>query len=268
MTGTLTPRRIRHALIILGALTLGAPAAALAQCDLDATFGGNASQTFPTGQPANLTVRFTNLASTGDCAANQVRLRLTGGNFVAAAMAFQALPALTPKGAVLLTFEVQSPLPATLVYEVEYATPHHDADDGNHRPTRTVTFTSPAVTLALPDLSITAVRPAADLRVGDCNTVSVTVRNAGAALSTTTQLTLMLFGPLPDDTTVDRKALTIGAFAAGEVRTVAVPALRVPKSGSWRLEAVADATLSVSESNETNNVAVLKVDAVERRCAP
>lgn len=47
-----------------------------------------------------------------------------------------------------------------------------------------------------------------------------------------------------------------------------MPALRVPKPGSWRLEAAADATLSVNESNETNNVAVLKVDAVERRCAP
>lgn len=193
MTGTLIPPRIRHALTIIGSLTLGAPAAALAQCDLDAKFGGNASQTFLTGQPAGLSVRFTNLATTGDCAANQVRLRLTGGSLVTAPMAFQALPALPPKGVVVLTFQVTVPLPGTHVFEVEYATPHQDVDNGNHHPTRTVTFSAPAVTLALPDLMVTSVGPVDGLRVGNCNTVNVTVRNTGSALQTATQLTLLVY---------------------------------------------------------------------------
>ncbi len=268
MTGTLTPRRIRHALTIIGALTLGAPAAALAQCDLDATFGGNASQTFPTGQPANLTVRFTNLASSGACAANQVRLRLTGGNLVAAAMAFQPLPALTPKGVVLLTFQIQSPLPATLVYEVEYATAHQDADNANHHPTRAVTFTYPAVTLAVPDLAVTSVRPVDHLRVGGCNTVNVTVRNLGSALPTATQLTLLVYGPAPGAALVDRKALPVAAFAAGESRTIPVTAVTVPAAGAWRLEATADATTAVTEVSETNNTQGVKVDDVSQLCKP
>lgn len=268
MTGTLTPRRIGHALPVIGALMLGAPVAALAQCDLDAKFGGNASQTFPTGQPATLTVRFTNLAGTGACAANQVRLRPTGANVVAAAMAFQALPALAPKGVVLLTFQVQSSLPATLVYEVEYATTHTDADNGNHQPTRAVTFTYPAVTLAVPDLTVTTVRPVNPWRVGDCNTVNVTVRNLGGALATATQLTLLVYGPAPGSALVDRKALPVAALAAGDSRTLTVSAVTVPGAGAWRLEATADATTAVSEVSETNNTHAVKTDDVTQACRP
>ncbi len=271
MTGTLTPRRIRHALTIIGALTLGAPAAALAQCDLDATFGGNASQTFPTGQPASLSVRFTNLAAEGACAANQVRLRRTGGSgaaAVVAAMAFQVLPALSPAGVVLLTFQVESPLPGAYLYEVEYGTAHQDADNANHHPTRAVTFTYPAVTLAVPDLAVTSVRPVDHLRVGGCNTVNVTVRNLGSALPTATQLTLLVYGPAPGAALVDRKALPVAAFAAGESRTVPVIAVTVPTAGAWRLEATADATTAITEVSETNNTQGLKVDGVSQLCKP
>ena len=271
MTGTLTPRRMRHALTIIGALTLGSPAAALALCDLKAEFGGNASQTFPTGQPASVPVRFTNLAAEGACAANQVRLRRSGGSGGAVAtapMAFQTLPALSPKGVVLLTFAVESPLPGAHVYEVEYATAHQDADNANHQPSRTLTFTYPAVTLAVPDLTVISVRPVDRLRVGGCNTVNVTVRNLGGALPTATQLTLLLYGPAPGAALVDRKALPVAAFAAGESRTIPVTAVTVPSAGAWRLEASADATTAVAEASETNNTQSVKIDDVSRPCTP
>jgi len=268
MIGTLTPRWIRLTLTTIGALMLVGPAAALAQCDLKAEFGGAASATFPTGQPASVPVRFTNLAAEGACAANQVRLRLTGGNLVAAAMAFQPLPSLTPKGVVLLTFQVQSALPASLVYEVEYATAHQDADNGNHQPSRTLTFTYPAVTLAVPDLTVISVRPVDQLRVGGCNTVNVTVRNLGGALPSATQLTLLMYGPAPGAALVDRKALPVAAFAAGESRTIPVTAVRVPSAGAWRLEATADATTVVTEVSETNNTQGVKFDDVSQRCKP
>lgn len=268
MTGILRPRRLRHALTIIGTLTLGAPAAALAQCDLDARFGGNASQTFLTGQPAGLSVRFTNLATTGDCAANQVRLRLTGGSLVTAPMAFQVLPALPPKGVVLLTFQATVPLPGTHVFEVEYATPHQDIDNGNHHPTRAVTFNAPAVTLTLPDLTVTTVRPVGGLRVGSCNTVNVTVRNAGGALPTATQLTLLVYGPAPGSALVDRHAMPVAAFAAGESRTIPVPAVSVSSAGAWRLEVMADATTAVTETSESNNIQGVTIGDVSRPCTP
>jgi len=267
MTGTLIPPWIRHALTIIGSLTLGAPAA-LAQCDLDAKFGGNASQTFLTGQPAGLSVRFTNLATSGDCAANQVRLRLTGGSLVTAPMVFQALPALPPKGVVVLTFQVTVPLPGTHVFEVEYATPHQDVDNGNHHPTRAVTFSAPAVTLAQPDLMVTSVGPVDVLRVGKCNTVNVTVRNTGSALQTATQLTLLVYGPAPGNALVDRHAIPVAAFAAGESRTIPVPAVSVPSAGAWRIEAMADATIAATEMSESNNTRRVTIDDVSRPCQP
>ena len=269
MTGILNPRRLWLAPALVGAIALGVPTAALAQCDLDAEFGGVANPTFPTGQPASLSVRFSNLAKDGACPANQVRLRRTGGTSAAAvtaAMPLQALPALAPAGVALLTFQVESPLPGTHVYEVEYATPHEDANNRNHHPTRTVTFTYPAVTLAPPDLAVTSIRPVDGLRIGGCNTVNVTVRNAGGALSASTQVTLRLFGPTPGATLVDRKALPVAPFAAGESRTIAVAAVSVPGAGGWRLEAMADATTAVTETSESNNTLAVTVDDVSRPC--
>jgi hypothetical protein len=271
MIGTLRTRRIRHAWTIIAALTLMAPTAALAQCDLKAEFGGVVNPTVPTGQPASLSIRFSNLATEGACPANQVRLHrtsATGPATVAAPMAFQALPALAPQGVALLTFQVESPLPATHVYELEYQTPHQDANNGNHRPTRTVTFTYPAVTLAVPDLMVTAVRPVGGLRVGGCNTVHVTVRNAGSATSMETQLTLRLFGPSPGVALVERKAIAVAAFAAGESRTIPVSAVLVPGAGAWRLEVMADATTVVTETNEANNTRVETITGVSSPCAP
>ncbi len=268
MTGTLILRRLRHIVTFAGALALLAPASALAQCDLDAKFGGVANPTFVTGQPGSLSVRFTNVATNGDCAANQVRLRLTKSNLVVAPMPFQSLPALAPSGVALLTFQVEAALPGTYVYEVEYATAQQDANDANHHPTRTVTFSAPAVTLALPDLTVTSVRPVTGLRVGRCNTVNVTVRNAGAALPAETQLTLMVYGPTPGAALVDRHAVAVAAFAAGESRTMSVPGVSVPSAGGWRLEATGDATTAVSETSETNNLLRITIDVGADPCRP
>lgn len=271
MTGTLRLRRLRLALAIVATLSLAAPVAARAQCDLAAAFVSGGSATVPTGSPVGLTVRLSNLAATGDCAANQVRLRRTGGTGVAAVtapMAFQPLPALAPAGVAMLTFLVQSSQPGTYVYEVEYATPHTDADGGNHHPTRTVTFSAPAVTLALPDLTVTSVRAVDGLRVGRCNTVNVTLRNGGTAVAAATQLVLFLKGPLPGTALVDRHAIDVTGFAAGESRTMQVPSVWVPGAGSWRLEATADAIAAVAESSETNNTLGVKVEGGPAACRP
>lgn len=260
--------RAGAALLLLAAV---APATALAQCDLKAEFAAPAGNSLPGGQPVDWTVRFTNVSGSETCAANKVRLSRTGGGnafAVGNVTEYRTLPALGPQASTTLTFpEAKTPLTGTYVYKPEYATVHHDADNANHHPSRTVTF-STAVTLTLPDLVVTAVLAGRDgIRVGTCNTIVVQLKNAGSATTTATQLALAVVGPGTANAIATNKTVTVGALANGQQQTIEFKGINVPQAGTWRFVAAADAGKSLTESDETNNTGALRAEA-QLPCTP
>ena len=262
-------RQAGAALMLL--LAAAAPATALAQCDLKAEFTAPAGTSLPGGQPVQWSLRFTNVSGSGTCAANKVRLQRSGGSTAVAlgnVTVYRTLPALGPLASTTLTFpEATTPASGTYVYKPEYATPHDDADNANHHPSRTVTFSSTA-TLALPDLVVTEVLAGRNgVRVGACNTIVVRLKNAGSGIAPTTQLALAVVGPGTANAVADSRTVHVGGLASGQQQAIEIKGLNVPQAGSWRFVAAADSGKAVVESDETNNTGALRADA-QQPCTP
>lgn len=247
---------------------------AWAQCDL------KVDVVFPTGSlvagGSSLTwkLSFTNIAASGSCAANQVRLnRYVGTTASGSATAvggsgsWQPLPALAPQQAVEIGFNEASPPTSGMhTYKVAYASPHNDANNGNHHTTKTVEFTASAIASMPPDLHVLNVSPTESLRIGGCNAVRVRVGNAGGSYSGLPVLALRVYRPGLPNNVADSKTVPIGELAAGQAREFRIDRVRVPQDGPWQIGVVVDATQVVAESSETNNHGSFTTPSVAAAC--
>lgn len=263
-------RRATAAIALLAALH----GAAWAQCDLQvhvvfpslALVGGGSSLTWKLG--------FANVAASGSCAANQVRLNRHVGTTasgpataVGGSGSWQPLPALAPGQSVQIDFNEASPPTSGLhTYKLVYATPHSDADNGNHHPTKTVEFVASTIASQPTDLHVLSLGPSQTLRIGDCNTVRVRVRNAGASYSGLPVLALRVYRPGLPDNPADSRTLPIGELAAGQTREFRIERVRVPQDGPWQIGVVVDATQLVAEASETNNHGTYTMNNVSAAC--
>lgn len=272
-----TPRRRRkpwHLAAACGWLLAAGHGSASAQCDLKADVLLPAGSTIAGGGALTWRVGFANIAASGSCAANQVRLnRYVGTTASGSATAvggsgsWQPLPALAPGQSVQIDFgEAAAPSSGTHTYKVVYASAHNDADNGNHHTTKTVAFTESTIASKPPDLHVLGVGPNPPLRIGDCNAVRVRVRNAGGSYSGMPVLALRVFRPGLPDTPADTRTVPIGELAAGQTREFRVDRVRVPQDGPWQIGVVADATQLVAEADETNNHGAFTTNNVSAAC--
>jgi len=265
-------RCLRLACFVLGMVL---PVRASAQCDLKADFIYPTGSSEPGGQSANWTLRFINVAATGTCAANNVRLvRYAGSSASGTATAIggtgalKALPALAPQDSATLSFpELSTPTTGTHTYKPVYASPHNDANNFNHHPTRTVGFqASPTYSLP-PDLTVLRLLPVSPgIRVGACNTLRVSVRNLGGNLVGRSVLRLLVYRPGLPGTVVHTASLPLGDFLPTASRDLEFRGVNVPQSGPWRFDAVADAADAITESNEANTRSTMDFTNVATPC--
>lgn len=120
------------------------PAAA---CDLKAEFIAPTGSTHNGANPLPWEIRFSNVATAGDCPANQVRLvrqpadPAQAGSLAIGGAGPLALRALAPKETVTLRLVDNSPPKSgTYVYRPSYATKFLDSNERNHQPTRSMSF--------------------------------------------------------------------------------------------------------------------------------
>ncbi|MDZ7589674.1 MAG: CARDB domain-containing protein [Rubrivivax sp.] len=234
---------------------------AWAQCDLKADVVFPSGSLVGGGSALAWKLSFANIAASGSCAANQVRLNRYAGTTasgsattVGGSGSWQPLPALAPGQSVQIDFsEASPPTSGTHTYKLAYASPHNDANNGNHHTTKTVEFTASAIASKPTDLRVLSVGPTEPLRIGSCNTVRVRVGNAGGSYSGLPVLALRVYRPGLPNNVADSKTVPIGELAAGQTREFRIDRVRVPQDGPWQVGVVVDATQLVAESSETNN---------------
>lgn len=247
---------------------------ARAQCDLKADVLLPTGSHIAGGGALTWRLGFTNIASSGGCAANQVRLnRYVGSTASGSATAvggsgsWQALPALAPGQAVQIDFaEAAAPSSGKHTYKVAYASPHNDANNSNHHTTKTVEFAASAIASMPTDLHLFSLGPIGSLRIGDCNAVFVRVRNAGASYSGLPMLALRVYRPGLQNNPADTKTVPIGELAAGQTREFRIERVRVPQAGPWQIGAMADATQVLAEASENNNHGSFDTNNVSAAC--
>lgn len=120
---------------------------ALAKCDLKVTFIAPTGNTVTAGQAVTWRLQFKNIGKT-TCKANRIKLsRYSGrtgrgyGSAIGGSGNLEKLPALAPGESVDLSFvEKKPPSKGTYTYKIRFSSPHNDANNRNHGPTKTVTF--------------------------------------------------------------------------------------------------------------------------------
>jgi CARDB len=114
-------------------------------CDLQATFNTGPT-TLPATYPANLSVTFKNIGG-ASCPSKQVTMMRFNGSSASgsgSAVGTQSLQALTPGQQKNLGWsDSNHPSSGTVTYQPAYGGGLSDANNGNHSPARTVTFSSP-----------------------------------------------------------------------------------------------------------------------------
>ncbi|MDA8019111.1 MAG: hypothetical protein MPN21_16855 [Thermoanaerobaculia bacterium] len=116
--------------------------------------------------------------------------------------------------------------------------------------------------LALADLQITAMNVVGSARVGDCNSVSMTVRNNGDAFTGNATLDIELV-TFPSGTPFQNRASTpviISPMQGGAQVTFTASNVKFLAEGAATLQAVVDSTQETDESNENNNVRTLSTN--------
>ncbi|MCZ6820164.1 MAG: hypothetical protein O7G31_11850 [Calditrichaeota bacterium] len=229
-------------------------------CDLETTFTAPTGNTVTGGQAVTWTLKFENIGS-GQCAANTIRLRRYSGNTasgygtaVGGSGNLKTLPALAAAGSVNLSFvENYPPNTGTYSYKASYSSPHNDGNNFNHHPTKTVTFQAGAAP-GPPDLFVESVLFHVGPAVGNCNSVTVTVKNLGGLANQITKVTVILFPTgNPFQNRVQKDAF-FSAFPPGQSQSRTISGLNIAVVGSWTMQVVADSGQQLAESNENNNI--------------
>lgn len=229
-------------------------------CDLKTTFTAPTGNTVTGGQAVTWTLKFENIGS-GQCAANTIRLRRYSGNTasgygsaIGGSGNLKTLPALAAAGSVNLSFvENVPPNTGVYTYKASYSSPHNDGNNFNHHPTKTVTFQAGAPT-GPPDLTVETVAFDVGPAVGNCNSVTVTVKNLGGLGNEITKVTVILFPTgNPFQNRVQKDAF-LSAFPPGQSQSRTISGLNIAVVGSWTMQVVADSGQQLAESNENNNI--------------
>ncbi len=238
------------------------------QCDLETTFIAPTGNTVTGGQAVTWTLKFENIGG-GQCAANTIRLRRYSGNTasgygvaIGGSGNLETLPALAAavvvesfltESANLSFVENNPPNTGTYTYKASYSSPHNDGNNFNHHPTKTVTFQAGAAP-GPPDLTVESVSFDVGPAVGNCNSVTVTVKNLGGLANAFNRVTVVLFptgNPFQNRVTKDA---SFGAFQAGQSQSRTLSGLNIAVVGSWTMQVVADSQQQLDESDENNNI--------------
>ncbi len=230
------------------------------QCDLETTFIAPTGNTVTSGQAATWTLKFENIGG-GQCAANTIRLRRYSGNTasgygtaIGGSGNLEALTALASGQFADLSFVENSP-PNTGVYtyKASYSSAHNDGNNFNHHPTKTVTFEAGAAP-GPPDLMVESVSFDVGPAVGNCNSVTVTVKNLGGLANAFNRVTVVLFPTGNSFQNRVSKDASFGAFQPGQSQSRTVSGLNIAVVGSWTMQVVADSQQVLDESDENNNI--------------
>lgn len=112
---------------------------------------------------------------------------------------------------------------------------------------------------AQPDLQITAMSVQGTPRVGKCNTVSMTVRNAGDEFTQTASIGIFLATysqGAPNQNRAEKNAM-IGPIQPGGQTSFQIQDVEFATSGQMSVQALADSAQQVAEQNENNNTRLL-----------
>src|SRR3990172_7857439 len=172
-----------------------------AKCDLKAEFIAPTGITLTGSQSVTWTIRFTNIAQKGQCAANTIALHRYSGNTasgygtaIGGSGNLKKLPALNPGESVDLSFaENAPPNTGTFTYKLRYSSRHNDTDNINHHPTKTVTYQAPLAPTGPSDLVVENVAFTLGPQVGNCNKVQIVVKNLGSMANVISRATVIVF---------------------------------------------------------------------------
>ena len=116
-----------------------------------------------------------------------------------------------------------------------------------------MTFQAGAAT-GPPDLTVETVTFDVGPAVGNCNSVTVTVKNLGGLANQITKVTVILFPTgNPFQNRVQKDAF-FSAFQPGQSQSRTISGLNIAVVGSWTMQVVADSGQQLAESNENNNI--------------
>jgi len=231
------------------------------QCDLEVTFVNPTGNTVSGGQAVTWTLLYKNIGA-AQCAANTVRLRRYSGNTasgygtaIGGSGNLKTLPALAPGQSVELSFvENHAPNSGVYTYKPTFSSAHNDGNNFNHHPTKTVSFQAGAAPTGAPDLSVETVTFGTGPRVGNCNSISVTVKNSGGLGNAITRATIILFPTGNPFQNRVEKHVFFSAFQPGQSQSRTANGLNIAAVGNWTVQVVADSQQQLDEANEDNNI--------------
>lgn len=119
------------------------------------------------------------------------------------------------------------------------------------------------------DLQITALSVQGSARVGNCNTLSMTVRNNGDQFTQTASIDIFVATYSQGASNQNRaeKTFIISPLQPGQQSIVPVSNVEFKAAGGMTIQALVDSTQEVTESNENNNGFLLNTN-VSGSCSP
>lgn len=164
------------------------------ECDLTAVFTSPRSSNIPATYDARFAVRFRNQGGAA-CPAKQVQL--TRGSATVDTKSLQALNPGQSRSLGLREAAASHPSSGSHTYGISYQGGHSDADNGNHTPNKTVTFTSRGggndPNPAGCDLQVTFNSPSGTEQGGRTVPFVLRIRNVGSAGCNAFKLKLMRY---------------------------------------------------------------------------
>jgi hypothetical protein len=171
------------------------------QCDLKSSFSFPTYSNLPGSQPAKFTIAMSNVGG-ASCPAKTVKLDRFSGSSASGGgtqVSTAELSSLAPNAtkSIYLTDESHAAT-GTFTYKVDYTAAQSDANNGNHNPTKTVTFTQPTSggTSPAAGCDLTAsFQPSLPLTgtAGGTQTFGIRFSNAGTAECPATKTKLMRY---------------------------------------------------------------------------
>jgi hypothetical protein len=116
---------------------------------------------------------------------------------------------------------------------------------------------------ALPDLQITAMSVQGTPREGACNSISMTVRNAGDQFTNVAGIKIFLATYTQNNSNLNRaenNQTMIGPIQPGQQTTFTISNVEFKAQGGMTVQALVDFDNQVAESNENNNTSLLNTN--------
>lgn len=123
---------------------------------------------------------------------------------------------------------------------------------------------------AAPDLIISSMSVQGTARLGNCNTVAMTVNNIGNEFTDTATLDIAVitFPPATPNQNRATKPVIISPMQPGAQVTFTVTDVEFLASGTMTLQSLVDSTQEITEANESNNTSTTTVSVSDSCTAP